>query len=89
MAHTKSAKKRHKQSEAKRQTNRSTKSMLKTLNKKVRDTAAAGNVESAEAQARVVAKKLDQAAARGVIHPNAAARTKSRLQSAIKTAKGK
>lgn len=89
MAHTKSAKKRHRQSETRRLTNRSTKSMLKTLNKKVRDAATAGNVESAEAQARVVAKKLDQAAARGVIHPNAAARTKSRLQSAIKSAKGK
>ena len=36
---------------------------------------------------RVVAKKLDQAASKGVIHRNAAARQKSRLSKALKKAK--
>jgi small subunit ribosomal protein S20 len=49
----------------------------------------AGNVEQAETELRQSAKVLDRAAARKVIHPNAAARTKSRLSTRVKTLKGK
>ena len=79
MAHTKSAKKRMRQNVKRRSQNRATKSMLRTLVKKVREAAAAGDAAAAKSQLDVVAKRLDQAAAKGVIHKNAVARTKSRL----------
>lgn len=87
MPHTKSAKKRHKQSEAKRTKNRAVKSTLKTLNKRVRSAAGAKDHEKAEADFRLTVKSLDQAAAKGIIHKNAASRTKARLAKALKTAK--
>ena len=69
--------------------NRATRSVLKTHVRKVRDAVTAGKADEADAALRVAAKKLDQAAAHGVIHANAAARLKSRLSAAIKAAKGK
>ena len=47
----------------------------------------AGDVEKAEEAFRLAATKLDRAGARHIIHPNQAARTKSRLQRLIKTKK--
>ena len=49
----------------------------------------AGNVEQAETEFRAVAKKVDKAAAKKVIHVNAAARVKSRLSAKVKKLKGK
>jgi small subunit ribosomal protein S20 len=46
--------------------------------KKARQAASEGTPESADAL-RLASKKLDQAAAKHLIHKNAAARTKSRL----------
>ena len=89
MPNTKSAKKRHKQSELRRLRRRSAKSSLKTQIKKVREVAAAKDVDKLDVEARAVAAKLDRAAARGLIHRNAAARTKSRLQKLVKAAKVK
>ena len=79
MAHTKSAKKRMRQNVKRRSQNRATKSMLRTLVKKVRQAVEVGDAAAAKSQLDVVAKRLDQAAAKGVIHKNAVARTKSRL----------
>ena len=89
MPNTKSAKKRMRQSEVRRLRNRSVKSSVKTQVRKVRDAITAANFEDAEAQFRAVTKRLDQAAAKGVIHKNAASRTKSRLSHAVKSAKQK
>jgi small subunit ribosomal protein S20 len=89
MPNTKSAKKRLKQSLERRARNRSTKSALKTQVRKVRAAVTAGKLDEAGTEFRVATKKLDQAAAKGVIHANAAARTKSRLSAAIKGAKQK
>jgi small subunit ribosomal protein S20 len=89
MPNTKSAKKRHKQSIGRRSRNRATKSVLKTEIRKVRTAITAGNVDAGATELRVASKKLDQAAAKGVIHRNAAARTKSRLSAALKSAKQK
>lgn len=47
----------------------------------------AGELEKAEAEFRLAAKKLDKAGARRVLHPNTSSRYKSRLQHLIKTAK--
>jgi len=55
--------------------------------RKVREAVAAGDTEKAETEYRDAAKKLDRAGARNIIHPNKAARTKSRLQQLIKKAK--
>ena len=89
MPTTKSAKKRHRQSLERRATNRSTKSSIKTQVRKVREAVAAGDLAKADAEFRTAATKLDRAGAKRVIHPNAAARTKSRLQHLMKAAKAK
>ena len=89
MPNTKSAKKRLKQSLVRRSRNRTTKSGLKAQVRKVREAVKAGDVAKGETEFRVAAKRLDKAAAKGVIHGNAAARVKSRLSAALKTAKAK
>ncbi len=89
MPNIKSAKKRLKQSLVHRDRNRSAKRAIHTECKKVIAAATAGNVEQAETELRTAAKKLDQAAAKHVIHRNAAARVKSRLSARVKAAKGK
>ncbi len=89
MPNTKSAKKRLRQSLDRRTRNRAAKSTLKTVVKKVRSALESGNVSEAEVGYRVATKKLDQTAARGIIHRNAAARVKSRLSAALKAAKQK
>lgn len=64
------------QSERRRLRNLDVKSRLKTIVKKARLSGQAGAVSYAEAQ-------LDRAAAKGIIHPNKAARKKSRLARAV------
>lgn len=89
MPNIKSAKKRLKQSVVRNARNRSTKRSINTEYKKVIAAVAAGNAEQAEAELRVVAKKVDKAAAKRIIHVNAAARVKSRLSAKVKKLKGK
>lgn len=88
MPNSESAKKRLRQNETRNAHNRAVKSSVRTQLRKVRSAVAAGNVEESEAAFKVATKKLDQAAAKNVIHANAAARTKSRLSKAIKGIKG-
>jgi small subunit ribosomal protein S20 len=71
----KSAKKRMRQAKTHTALNRTQRSKLRTAIKKVR-AAAAGEVASAYAEA---VKILDRAGRKRLIHPNAAARQKSRL----------
>jgi small subunit ribosomal protein S20 len=78
MPNTTSAKKAMKQSAKRRLQNRSQRSALRTVVKKARTAAVAGGDEAGEAL-RLAVKKLDQAAAKHLIHKNTAARTKSRL----------
>jgi small subunit ribosomal protein S20 len=89
MPNTNSAKKRLKQSLVRRTRNRSTRAALKTQTRKVREAVASGNLEQATAEFKLATKKIDQAAAKHVIHGNAAARVKSRLSAAIKAGKQK
>ncbi|MGE0608728.1 MAG: 30S ribosomal protein S20 [Pirellulales bacterium] len=86
MAHTKSAKKRHRQSLERRATNRATKKSLRTQLKKVGDKVAASDAAGAKAEAQILTKKVDQAAQKGVIHRNTAARIKSRTSKRLKAA---
>jgi small subunit ribosomal protein S20 len=87
MPNIKSAKKRLKQSLVHRDRNRSARRAIRTDYKKVVEAVTAGNVELAETELRAVAKRVDQAAARKVIHRNAAARVKSRLSAKVKSLK--
>jgi small subunit ribosomal protein S20 len=89
MPNTQSAKKRLRQSLENRARNRAVKSVLKAQLRKVRELAAAGQIEAGETEFRLTVKKLDQAAAKGVIHRNAAARLKSRLSHNLLLAKQK
>jgi len=88
MPNSKSAAKRLRQNEKRRLANKSVKSSIKTQIKKVMQALEAGRIEEAEAEYRLAAKRLDQAGAKRVMHPNTASRKKSRIQHAIKKAKG-
>lgn len=89
MPNTKSAKKRHKQSLERRERNRAVKSSLKTQVRKTLEQISAGKLPEAQAELSIAAAKLDKAAAAKIIHPNRAARVKSRLAHRIKLAKAK
>jgi small subunit ribosomal protein S20 len=60
------------------------KTQVKNKVKKVREALAEGNVEAAQAAYRDAQKRIDQAGAHSVLHPNRAARIKSRLEASIK-----
>ena len=79
MAHSRSAKKRVRQNEERRLRNRHHRSRLRTAIKKLRAAAAAGDREASQEQLPRAIALLDRMASRGVVHKNAAARTKSRL----------
>lgn len=89
MPNSKSAEKRHRQSLVHRARNRARKSEIKSQVRKVREAISGGDVKLAETELRLAARTLDQAAASGVVHVNLAARLKSRLSAAIKSAKAK
>lgn len=78
MANIKSAKKRVKVIQAKTLQNKATKSELRTQIKKA-NAAIEGNLGDKTEAVRVAVKKIDQAAAKGILHKNSAARKKSAL----------
>lgn len=84
MPNSENAKKALRQSEKRRLQNRAQRAALRTAVKKVRAAAAAGDGEAAQSAFRFATKKLDQAAAKKLIHKNTAARTKSRLSHLLK-----
>ena len=86
MPNTASSKKRLRQNAKRRLLNRSLKSRVRSQVRRVREAVAAGDPQKAEAEMRVAAKRIDQAASKNLIHKNAAARSKSRLCKLIKTA---
>lgn len=86
MPNTPAAKKSVKQDSKRRDRNRSQRSALRNVLKKCRATAAAGDKDATEAAFRLAVKRLDQAAAKNLIHKNAASRTKSRLSKFCKGA---
>lgn len=79
MANIKSAIKRNRQNEKRRQLNRIYRGSTRTQVRDAKDAIAAGNLEEANEQVSAAIVKLDRAAAKGVIHKNNAARRKSRL----------
>jgi small subunit ribosomal protein S20 len=85
MPNTPSAKKRLRQSEVRRLQNRSGRSNLRTQIRRVREAVKAGDAAVVQTEYRIAQKTIDQAASRKLIHPNAAARTKSRLVKLVKS----
>ena len=86
MANIKSQIKRNKQNEKRRMRNKAVKSSLKTAVRKFNETLAAGDTEAATAELRAAARKLDQAASKGVIHKNQAANRKSAIAKRLASA---
>lgn len=78
MANIKSQIKRNRQNEKRRLRNKAVRSDMRTRTKVAVSSAEAGGDDAAEAL-RVALKRIDKAAAKGVIHKNQAARRKSRL----------
>jgi small subunit ribosomal protein S20 len=79
MANIKSAKKRVKVIARKTLRNKSIKSNLKTVLKKADAAVASGGGAETESAIKLAVKKVDQAAAKGIIHKNKASRKKSQL----------
>ncbi len=77
MANIKSQIKRNRQNEQANQRNRAVRSELKTRTRNV--DAAIESGEGVDEALRRALKRIDQAAAKGVLHKNTAARRKSRL----------
>ncbi|MEJ2252940.1 MAG: 30S ribosomal protein S20 [Nitrospirota bacterium] len=74
-----SVKKRGRQAEKRNLRNRSVKSRIKTLTKRVLEAAEKKDKELVEASLREAIKEIDSAASKGVLHRNTASRKVSRL----------
>ncbi len=79
MANIKSQIKRNRQNDAAHERNKAVKSALKTSARRFREAADAGDADQARRLAAEATRKLDQAAAAGVIHKNQAANRKSTI----------
>lgn len=87
MANTKQSKKRARQSMTHREHNAGLRSMVRSYIKKVSKLAAEGKKTEAEAAYRAAVPVIDRIADKGLIHPNKAARHKSRLNGHIRAIK--
>ena len=83
MAHTRSAEKRMRQAKKLTIRNRAAKSSIRTILKKTQAAIDAGDAAKAQAEFRVAMQVLDKAAMNRTIHPNEAARRKSRISKRI------
>ena len=84
----KSAKKRVRVTERRRLRNRSIRSQCKTNITKAERLIFSGELEAARVAVVAAISSLDKAAEKGVIHPNNAARRKSRLMDKLNEAQG-
>ncbi len=85
MPNTPAAKKSLRQDAKRNARNRSQRTALRNVIKKCRAAAAGDDSAVTESAFRLAVKKLDQAAAKNLIHNNKAARTKSRLSKLCKS----
>ncbi len=83
MATHKSAIKRQKQAEKKHEINKSVKSLLKTLSKKVEQAVEAKNADVAKDAMIKAMKAYDKAASVGIVHKNTASRKIARLSGRV------
>ena len=83
MANHPSAEKRNRQRIKRTLRNRTIKSSVRTIVKKVHTALAAKDKQAAGEALKVAIRALDKAASKGVVHVKAASRTVSRLASAV------
>ena len=88
MANIKSAIKEIRASERRRKVNQMHRSRARTQVKQTRILIEDGELAEAQAMLNQAASALDKAAKKGALHPNTAARRKSRLMKALNRAKG-
>ena len=88
MANSPSARKRALQGESNRQRNRAYRSRMHTAVKRLRKAIEAQDSVKARLLLSETISVVDATAAKGVIHPNVAARTKSRLARAVDALEG-
>jgi len=88
VANTPSAKKRMRQNEKQRTRNKAARSRTKSYVKMAHQAIEAGDSQAATEAVRQAASELDRAATKGIIHPNNAARRKSRLTQKLNQAQG-
>lgn len=84
----KSAIKRNKQTAVRRARNVATKQAVKADVRVVHDAMAAGDAKKVAEAFRAAASEIDRAVKKGTLHPNTAARKKSRLNHLIKKTMG-
>jgi small subunit ribosomal protein S20 len=89
VANTKSAIKRIRSSERKRERNRVFRSRARTHIKRTRTLVQEGRLDEARESAHQAVVTLDKAAVKGIIHPRNAARRKSRLEKMLAAAEKK
>ena len=84
MANSPQAKKRARQSEDARQRNAGQRSAMRTTVKKLQAAIESGDKKLAAEAYKAAVPALDKMARKGVIHKNTAARSKSRLNNAVR-----
>jgi len=89
VAHSLSAKKRARQSAKLNARNRARRSAVKTQIKKYQEVIAEGNLDTAQAQFKLLTKKLDKVSTTSTMHKNTAARLKSRMAKRLNALKAK
>ncbi len=88
MANSKSAEKRARQATERRALNVTQRSKVRTSIKKVTAAVQGGDKDKAAAELKAAMPVIDSMARKGIIHPNKAARHKSRLAKQIKALAG-
>ena len=85
MANHKSAIKRHKQSQKRRERNVAIKSSLKTAVKNIRQAVAEKDTKKSQELLPEMVQMIDKASTKGVLHSNTASRKVSRLTKLVNT----
>jgi len=84
LANSAQAKKRARQAEDNRQLNASQRSAMRTSIKKLQAAITSGDKDLATAAFKAAVPFLDKMARKGLVHKNSAARSKSRLNNAVR-----
>lgn len=84
MANSPQAKKRARQAEDARKRNAGQRSAMRTTVKKLQAAIESGDKKSATVAFKIAVPALDKMARKGIIHKNAAARSKIRLNNAVR-----
>ena len=79
MANHKSALKRNRQNHKRNERNKGSRTLVKTLSKKVRNEAEAGNKEQAQKELKTAQKAIAKVGGKGILHSRAASRKISSL----------